>query len=38
MSVRDNGGDEDLECAVCGETFPDEKTLHDHLYAEGLVD
>jgi hypothetical protein len=30
--------DEDThECEVCGEEFPDERSLHDHLYSVGLV-
>jgi DNA-directed RNA polymerase subunit RPC12/RpoP len=24
-------------CETCGETFPDERTLRDHLYSEGQV-
>lgn len=38
VTVPEQGGDEELECAACGKTFPDEQALHDHLYAEGLVD
>jgi hypothetical protein len=38
VTVPEQGGVEELECAACGKTFPDEQALHDHLYAEGLVD
>jgi hypothetical protein len=31
-------GADDLECHVCGESFPDEETLQRHLYAQGIVD
>jgi hypothetical protein len=37
MTGESNESHEGYECDVCGEEFPDERSLHDHLYSIGLI-